>query len=789
MYDSISGISLKGALFSTVSNLKFYQKPSERLAIIYGKNGSGKSTLSRAFFNCDGNTNEFGLSSSFVDFNGDPIAYTQQHVESTFVFNEDYIHKNVRVQENGLNSIVMFGEQVDLQEKIATAENELKSADEKHKKQGEECAKFEGNTLVTAPLYHKRQMKSLLQGDDSWAGIDSKIRGNRQNSAVTDGLIDEICAITSSKSREELKTDFDRTMKLYTQVASGASKITLKIDPITVNVDEAAIIQVLEEKIQKPDLTDREKLILDAIVGGKQGFYEEVQNHFSDAEISMCPYCLQPVSTEYKGILIDSIQNVLSKAVDEHKAKIKLVKLSKVHFEKSVYEIIDTAAVGKCNDLINAVNSDVDQYNALLDKKADNVYTPINQEILGLVGKITEANIALSALEVLRENYNQSIVQKTEIFNSLVKLNKEISRFKIEENYNQYILLSKHENEGKSLLKSLVEEKERIQNELNRLLQQKKNIKIAVEHINKGLQYVFFSPKRLELCAENDAYALYSNGSPVKPSSVSCGERNIIALCYFFTQMMGNLNEADMYTKESLIVIDDPVSSFDFENRIGILSYLKSQILRVMLGNNMSKLILFSHDLSTLYDIEKMIEEVKEAGEKKYGNSSTDFHLHELQNKVLKVFRYKKRNEYTLLLECIYRYGAEETNEDEIVIGNVMRRALEAFSTFEYKKGIDKISCDHGILALMGDQKYSEYFENLMYRLVLNGESHSEERVRNLIDPHFFNTTTETEKIRTAKDILCFIRLLNKKHIESHLCEIPNAVQKIDGWCQGILAN
>ena len=145
-------------------------------------------------------------------------------------------------------------------------------------------------------------------------------------------------------------------------------------------------------------------------------------------------------------------------------------------------------------------------------------------------------------------------------------------------------------------------------------------------------------------------------------------------------------------------------------------------------------------------------------------------------------------NEYTVLLESIFRYGAQETVEDELVIGNVMRRALEAFSTFEYKKGIDSISCDQEILASLGEPKYSTYFENLMYRLILNGESHTEERVRNLHDQYFFSATSETEKIRTAKDVLCLMRLLNKQHVEAHLCGIPNATQKIDGWCQNILA-
>ena len=141
-----------------------------------------------------------------------------------------------------------------------------------------------------------------------------------------------------------------------------------------------------------------------------------------------------------------------------------------------------------------------------------------------------------------------------------------------------------------------------------------------------------------------------------------------------------------------------------------------------------------------------------------------------------------------MLLETVFQFASGNSIGDELIIGNVMRRALEAFSTFEYRKGIEEISCDPNILTTMSNQKYSDYFENLMYRLVLNGESHLEERVINLQDHYFFSTITTDEKIRTAKDILCLIRLLNRKHIESHLRGIPNSILTIDGWCQDILS-
>ena len=47
---------------------------------------------------------------------------------------------------------------------------------------------------------------------------------------------------------------------------------------------------------------------------------------------------------------------------------------------------------------------------------------------------------------------------------------------------------------------------------------------------------MFFSRDRLEIKVEDDKYVLYAHGKAVKPNNVSVGERNIIALCYFFLQ-------------------------------------------------------------------------------------------------------------------------------------------------------------------------------------------------------------------------------------------------------------
>lgn len=62
------------------------------------------------------------------------------------------------------------------------------------------------------------------------------------------------------------------------------------------------------------------------------------------------------------------------------------------------------------------------------------------------------------------------------------------------------------------------------------------------------------------------------------------------------------------------------------------------------------------------------------------------FNRLEMAKQNIKQFEYKNRQEYTELIKIIYKYALGEAEEYEIIIGNIIRQVLEAFSTFQYKK-------------------------------------------------------------------------------------------------------
>lgn len=139
-----------------------------------------------------------------------------------------------------------------------------------------------------------------------------------------------------------------------------------------------------------------------------------------------------------------------------------------------------------------------------------------------------------------------------------------------------------------------------------------------------------------------------------------------------------------------------------------------------------------------------------------------------LINNAVREFNSSRRNEYTQLMINIYKYAKGENADYELVVGNSMRRVMEAYGSFMYKKGIEQLSTASEIKQKL-EPPFGDHFENLMYRLVLHGGSHNEERVKSMVSDDFFDYISSEEKIRTAKEILVFLYTLDDQHVIEHL--------------------
>lgn len=788
MIDKIKGIAIQGRCFPNNTTLILYPNKNDRISVVYGKNGSGKSTISAGFRNLSLETPDSDITIELLDDNNSSLN-SEDYKSNIFVFNEQYIDKNVKIDDDGLGTIILLGGQVDLQTEIdkhIAMESQRKSELEKSQ---EKLTEYQNKNNPLSPEYHLEKIRSLLKKPGGWSETDSKIKGNRQNSAVKDDILFEICKLKPSDTIDKLKALFEEKKELLDKISNDSLSFPpLFCDHIHMaeNLEEI-VCNLLFQTIEKPILTEREKLILSAIQNGQQSVVESAKEVFSNESTTYCPLCYQTVSQQYKQELLASISRVINKNVEDHKTELMTISFPSIEEDYSKYEELDLPLIKKIITQKEKCLSLINTYKDSIEQKIKNTYTPVLFHPNGLYKEITIFNSLLEKLKEEISEFNNAITKRKKIIIELTSINKEIAHFDVVDLYRSYTKQAKDKNTQEEQVKKARQNYQTESQIVTDLQLKKSNIGLAITNINNALEYVFFSKNRLSIELRNDKYYLKSHGKDVLPKNVSLGERNIVALCYFFTQILSNQEISKLYQNESLVIIDDPISSFDFENRVGILSYIRYQVDCLIKGNQKSKILILTHDLTTAFDLRKAMDEISASTKGIAQIQQTSSIMQELKDNQLVLF-FKERNEYEQLLQTIYKYANDEISDCGVTIGNIMRRTLETFSTFNYKKGIAEVSCDKNVLNTLGNR--SIYFNNLMYRLVLNGESHYAERVYSLRDDtNFYEFISDDEKKRTAKDILCFMYLLNPPHIQSYLQTIANSINNITQWCDEIKGN
>lgn len=792
MMEDIASIKIKGGIFETETDLPIFEKEKTQkpnFSLIYGKNGSGKSTISRGFRKITGDEELQIESMELLDADGSTIEVCEEEKNNTYVFNEEFIEDNIKIEDDGLSAIVVMGAVKDVDDNIKQIQPTYEKSLSEAQAQKEVFNKYSDSDNNLCPEYYINKMQEALKGDNSWASRDAKIRNNKTNSKVRRNTYTQFVELHPTKSRDELVLVYDATMKKLEAAKSGSKRIETVVPTLETFEDiENDIVNLLKEKIEKPVLSEREKSLFHIFQddNGNQKL-TNIKNHFTGPQKITCPFCFQDVDEKYADDLVQSIEKILSKKVEEHQGKLLKARLSIFEVNLVAFNELSPEKVKECETKIGVLNSSIEQVNELINQKIENVYKPILNEGFCLKNKYDECVASLEELEEARKSFNEKTTATKPLIKELTNVNNEIAYYDLKELYEKYqkqIAEKKTEEEKSNKLNQTAND---LRKKIEVLEQEKKNARIAMKAINDDLAYIFFSKTRLRIDYDHDKYVLYSHERLVEPGNVSVGERNAIGLCYFFNRIMENKDEEKVFNSKYLLVIDDPVSSFDMENRIGILSYLKYKLGQYLKGNDKSKFLLFTHDMQTFYDMRHFVLELLSS---KYKNGASKYVRDwELKNKSVDKIDIQKRNEYTALLGTVFDYAdAEEIDTQySVSIGNVMRKVMEVFGTFVYKKGMAQLSTDESIMANLSKEDQA-YYENLMYRLVLNTGSHMEEKVKTIDDMNFFDYISDADKRRTARDVICFLYKINPLHVKAHLQGKENAVEKIEMWCEAISA-
>lgn len=771
MFEQIQQVTIKGGYFEIPVALRLFEK---RFNVLYGRNGSGKTSISRAIA-------EFKkLDTEIVDGRKFTVTFDktlgEEDKKRIFVFNEEYVNNKVRLDENadGLGTIVMLGDAADIQGAIdaknavlagiMTAFTPLETAHNKYTSENDEISP-------------KRLFNDLKNALAEWARKDSEIKGNRRNTSLNEGVVTDIKdaagVFDPALDIAALQNNFTSAVNVFL-AASRGERITWRCNLAPQLESAKNFRNLLNQKIERPEPTERDRIIVELMTSAEDAHYVyEARERFGKEETTYCPLCMREISAEEKENLVQRISNLMTDRVKDYQQQLVAMrrKYEDVVIDLNPIGMMFRADKTAVKGAMATLNSFLAEIRGKIDTKSSNPYgdEQYDYDEAVLIEHITAYNNALNALKSKVDEYNRSIDEKEAKKAELIQLNKKVAYYSHKATFDAYYAAKAASESNELAYNEKKTEKEACEQEIRDLEQKKKFVNIAQNIINKYLSYVFYDDSRMKLVSGDNQYTLHVNGHPISPYKVSAGERNILGFCYFLASMFEGREKGHEFDDELLMIVDDPISSFDFENKVGVASLIRMVSCDVLENNPNSKILIMSHDLQTIFNLQKVKAELRIANPEQ---------MEELVDKSIKTITQRKRNEYKKLLDNIYAFANGDVDGKDISIGNQMRKVMEAYATFVYRKRMEDAFHNEDILETIPDGKKT-YYKNFMFRLILNGESHEEEAAYTL--NNFDELYAIGEKRRTAKCVLLLLYYINKPHLAAYIDD-PAQFATIESW-------
>lgn len=746
-----------------------YNNKKNRIALVYGHNGSGKTTIASSIREYSKGNIESGI--KFYDKDNNDIV--TENNDFFYVFDENYITEKVKLNQHKLGTIVLFGEQLNIEEKITDITEHIKQLSTKQDQINNEIEKIMDIKRPDSIPILKNKIEQILK--DRWSISDQRLKQHKIATPVNLKNIKNIVNMAKpQKDLKEINREYQNKLELL-NTTMGVGQIVFNNLPnlskfFPQNYDK--LDQMLFKTLQKPKFTRREQEIIKLFEGQMEKLTDSA-DYLANTDNKICELCLQPLSSDYRENVIHDLEKIKTVEFDTQIQQIRDLYLNL--FDENILNNFQSLNFQKFPQLVNKVNylnKLINAHNTLIEEKVNNPYKsfdyPYKQQFKHVFEDLQQL---MYELNLSCKSYNDAIESRDQLITELQNMNNQIAFWEVKDSYEELQMkrqLKVNQEGDLSAINKNIQDLEVLK---NRAKDELNDTSIAIEEINKSLQYIFYSETRMKLVPEDEGYGLQVNGKKVTPDKISLGERNVLALSYFFTELTENSKIQDLYTRPSFIVLDDPVSSFDFGNRVGIMMLIKIKMEKILLGNKDTHGLIMTHDVGVMFDLQKCFDEIS----KYCGSIGFTAGVRSLELRDCKIIPFKNKHNsvYSRSIYDIYNFavGTEQSDDQEYTIGNTMRRALEAFSTFTYVQGMSDVSVNPRIIALLPEQN-REYYKGCMYRLVLNIESHSMDKMQGELEAFKYSLITHEEKIRTAQDILSFIYLLNPEHVISHIKNI-----------------
>lgn len=665
---------------------KHYQANSEvfpfsKFNLFYGWNGSGKSTISRLFASFSKRCLPIGYSTCHFDVsitgNG---RITEKNISDctgkVAVFNQDFIDENINWDDCVQSILLVSEERIDDRKKLneyiledKKSIEEILKIEESSKKLQDDIDKFLSGTAKAI-----KEKFQILDTTDSFylnynkTKLQSRITQDAPTIEAGSANLSEeetINLTTAIKPEVKPALDFRKNILDYSKIllAEITVKELLARNLVTKTIDRLKENEDIGKWVEAGLALHQKHGNIACEFCGQElpvARIEDLQAHFSDAFTK------------------------LKEELGQKESELKTFYIAnQLPDSANLYTELVANFTDKQNQLITITKSINDLYQALVScikSKTDNPFTTIcntnsiSQEL------IQEYNQLQDAIATIIEEHNA----KTKNFENVVKRNKK----KLELHYaseacKDFAYFEKHRMQESLLAKknALRQNSDEIKRQITALEASLANETLgAVDFNGKLHRFLGHQDISLQFNKAVHGYRIIRHNEKVA-ENLSEGEKTAIAFLYFITK----LKENDSKIEDTIVVIDDPISSFDSNHVFNAYSFLKTYckdaLQLFVLTHNYGFYVLLrdwlykknkpNRILTRIYTVEITQGEDRQSTVKNASKTLTNYN-----------------SEYHYVFKQIHSFRSKQSLslDEAFLMGNLSRKLLEGFMSFKYPK-------------------------------------------------------------------------------------------------------
>ena len=734
--------------------------------LFYGWNGSGKSTLSGVFRCIENNSTSSKFpSSEFTVSVDNGKAITQANVADSdlnvYTFNHNFIDENISWDSVVKSILLVDKEKIEEREKLEQLKKLQETDNKTHTTEAEKIRQLEG-AVSKFGTDSARHMKTSLQSIDTTDSYYLNYDKRKFRKFIDDHL-------EESKSDDSLLDD--KKIVELTNAAKPDQKSPIIFSQQTINQETFAKAKERLDDLLKTSVVSQtiQRLVEH---GDIKSWVETGLDLHKRHDTNQCEFC-------GNGITKERTKQLEAHFNDDYKAfQTRLesadgwlagqyIQPPTLPAASDFYDEFKNGYSEACTALEKAItdlNEEITVWHTVLKEKTANpLETGLTVEVIS-ESSVKAFNDAMTAIGAAVDKHNHksgNFKEETDKAKKQLELHyatTEVKSFGYHDKKKEIVDRTAANGTLKTSINARNTEFRTLEDSLS-------NEGVGAEQFNESLhKFLGRSELTLRFNPVKKGYEILRNDSEQVDGNLSEGEKTAIAFVYFITK----LKENDNNIEDTIVVVDDPISSFDSNHLFHAYSFMKVNCEKA------KQLFVLTHNFTFF----KLVRDWISRKNKRDNQNIANFYIVKANNEVPRTATYTDaeaaltlyNSEYHYIFSRLHSLKNQQTLEtdDHFLAANLSRKLLESFLSFKFPKNRGN-------------------FANLFNTAVSasqNPEDEGKEKIRKFINEYSHNDLIETnddfvenligEGTSVISDIFEWISELDDIHYQEMLDCVSN---------------